>query len=249
MKLAREGWEIVGGVGIAALLLTSTFGGGAWWAWLLLAFVLQFFREPEREINPTTDSILAPADGRIVFVGRAPSPLTKESNESANKSANAAGESTNESKTASEEMLKISIFMNVFNVHANYAPVFGKVVASQPFVGKFFNAAIDKASLQNERHQIVIDSPLGTVVCTQIAGFVARRILCYAKVGDDLTAGQRYGFIRFGSRVDVYLPPSCQPAVMIGEKVTAKLTTLARPVQSDDNSKSNDGGVAAAESA
>ena len=218
MTLAREGWEIIAGVAAAALVLTFFFGSGAWWAWVAVAFVVQFFREPQRAVaDPSPLAVLAPADGRVVFVGQCASPL--------------AGDGDGDASSTADEMLKISIFMNVFNVHANYAPTAGTVTASRPFAGKFFNADLDKASLQNERHQIVIDAAIGTVVCTQIAGFVARRILCYAQVGDTLQAGQRYGFIRFGSRVDVYLPHTCQANVMLGDKVKAKLTTLARALE------------------
>ena len=124
--------------------------------------------------------------------------------------------------------LKIGAVMNPFNVHANRAPVSGKVAESKRFAGGFFNAALDKASEQNERHLIVLESAFGTVACMQVAGFIARRVLCHAKVGDALSAGDRYGFIRFGSRADVYLPPDFLPETSIGERVKAGLSRIAR---------------------
>src|SRR5690606_9554510 len=124
--------------------------------------------------------------------------------------------------------LKISVFMNVFNVHSNRAPVKGTVTTVNYFPGKFFNAALDKASLENERNAMVIRTPDGHVVtAVQVAGLIAKRILCYAKPGDELYARQRYGFIRVGSRVDVSLPPGSRPRVAIGDKVQATSTTLA----------------------
>jgi phosphatidylserine decarboxylase len=128
-----------------------------------------------------------------------------------------------------QESLKISVFMNVFNVHSNRAPIQGRVMDVQYFPGAFFNAAIDKASEQNERSAMVIEDPQGRrLTCIQIAGLVARRILCYVKPGDSLLRGARYGFIRFGSRVDVYCPPGTQALVSVGDKVYAHSTALAR---------------------
>jgi phosphatidylserine decarboxylase len=129
---------------------------------------------------------------------------------------------------AGREALKISVFMNVFNVHSNRAPVDGKIEQIQYFPGKFVNADLDKASLENERNALTIVAANGQLVtCVQVAGLIARRILCYAKVGDALTRGQRYGFIRFGSRVDVYLPLDARPKVSVGDKVAATETILA----------------------
>jgi phosphatidylserine decarboxylase len=173
--------------------------------WLVAVFVIQFFRDPARTPPVGEGLITSPADGRIVVVGKATDPIT------------------------GQESLKISVFMNVFNVHSNRAPIQGRVMDVQYFPGAFFNAAIDKASEQNERSAMVIEDPQGRrLTCIQIAGLVARRILCYVKPGDSLLRGARYGFIRFGSRVDVYCPPGTQALVSVGDKVYAHSTALAR---------------------
>ncbi len=203
MKIAREGWEITGVAFVVAVILLFVNIYLSAIAWVGVAFAVQFFRQPVRPLITVDKEILSPADGRVIFVGAAPSPIDGEM------------------KT------KISIFMNVFNVHANHSPVNGKVLHSERFAGKFFNAALDKASSDNERHLIVIDSPHGKVDCMQIAGLLARRVLCYANVGDELIAGKKYGFIRFGSRVDIYLPPTCRVLVSISNKVNAGVHTLA----------------------
>ena len=128
---------------------------------------------------------------------------------------------------ADRDALLISVFMNVFNVHSNRASVDGTVTKVQYFPGAFVNADLDKASTENERNAVVIDSNGTTITLVQVAGLIARRILCYVKPGDVLTRGQRYGFIRFGSRVDVYLPLTAQPKVAPGDKVSATTTILA----------------------
>ena len=118
--------------------------------------------------------------------------------------------------------------MNVFNVHSNRMPVDGKITQVQYFPGKFINADLDKASMENERNAVAIAATNGAnVTCVQVAGLIARRILCYVKPGDALQRGQRYGFIRFGSRVDVYLPVTASPKVTVGDKVSATETILA----------------------
>jgi phosphatidylserine decarboxylase len=129
---------------------------------------------------------------------------------------------------AGRDALKISVFMNVFNVHSNRSPVDGVIRHVNYFPGKFLNADLDKASEHNERNALVINTSSGAVVsCVQVAGLIARRILCYVREGDALARGQRFGFIRFGSRVDVYLPLDARPEVSIGEKVKATSTVLA----------------------
>jgi phosphatidylserine decarboxylase len=202
--IAREGWSFLG-IAIVFAAMASFFSA-AWSIpfWIIALFVLQFFRDPARVVPQKANAVLSPADGRIVVVEKTQDPY------------------------ASREALKISVFMNVFNVHSNRAPVDGEIEKVQYFPGKFVNADLDKASIENERNALTITATNGqTVTCVQVAGLIARRILCYVKPGDRLVRGQRYGFIRFGSRVDVYLPVSATPKVMVGEKVSATETILA----------------------
>lgn len=202
--IAREGWPYLGLAFAVALVIT--FFAGAWSIpfWIIALFVLQFFRDPPRRLPTDPSAVVSPADGRIVVVEKTLDPYT------------------------GNQAIKISVFMNVFNVHSNRAPVDGRIEKISYFPGKFVNADLDKASIENERNAMVIQANNGhTVTCVQVAGLIARRILCYAKVGEQLKRGQRYGFIRFGSRVDVYLPLSARPAVTVGEKVSATETVLA----------------------
>lgn len=202
--IAREGWPFLTIAIVVAAL--ATYFCAAWSAplWVIALFVLQFFRDPARVIPDKENAVLSPADGRIVVVEKTQDPY------------------------AGREALKISVFMNVFNVHSNRAPVDGKIEKVQYFPGKFVNADLDKASIENERNALTITAKNGqTVTCVQVAGLVARRILCYVKAGDTLARGQRYGFIRFGSRVDVYLPLTATPKVVVGDKVSATETILA----------------------
>ena len=189
----------------AAALIASWLVG--YWSipfWIWAVFALQFFRDPVRVPPMDQDAVIAPADGRIVAVEKVVDPYLQR------------------------EALKISVFMNVFNVHSNKSPVDGEVKQRWYVAGSFVNADLDKASTENERNALWIQTARGDVTCVQIAGLIARRILCYVKQGDTLARGQRYGFIRFGSRVDVYLPTTARPAVSIGHKVSGGRTILAR---------------------
>ncbi len=203
--IAREGWPFLVGIVVITSLATYFF---CWWSaplWIIALFVLQFFRDPPRDIPQDPKAVLCPADGRIVVVGKAIDPYRNR------------------------EALKISVFMNVFNVHSQRSPVDGIVEKVEYHGGSFLNAALDKASLENERNAVLARLADGTeITFVQIAGLVARRILCYTTAGDALARGQRYGFIRFGSRVDVYLPLDAQPKVAIGDKVSASSTILAQ---------------------
>jgi phosphatidylserine decarboxylase len=202
--IAREGWIHVGLAFAVALLATRFLHWGGAPFWIIAVFVLQFFRDPHRTITQTPGGVLAPADGRIVMVEKARDPWLDR------------------------DALKISVFMNVFNVHSNRSPVTGEVRHAWYHAGKFLNAALDKASLENERSALWLRTPRGDdVTCVQIAGLLARRVLNYAGQGDRLAAGERYGFIRFGSRVDVYLGADARPLVSVGEKVSAGVTVLA----------------------
>lgn len=202
--IAREGWPYLGAAFAVAILMTVFAGAWSIPFWIIAVFVLQFFRDPPRAIPQQPNAVLSPADGRIVVVEKVQDPY------------------------ANREALKISVFMNVFNVHSNRSPVDGKIETVQYFPGKFVNADLDKASVENERNALVITTASGHLVtCVQVAGLIARRILCYVKADEVLARGQRYGFIRFGSRVDVYLPLSAVPKVAVGDKVSATETILA----------------------
>ena len=201
--LAKEGWPFIAGSLVLALLASFT-GGWSLPFWVIFIFCVQFFRDPARLIAGGPKSVLAPADGRIVVVEETDDPYLKR------------------------RALKVSVFMNVFNVHSNRAPIASSVQQKWYNPGSFLNAALDKASTENERCALHLrTSDDQDVTCVQIAGLVARRILNYVDAGVALAAGQRYGFIRFGSRVDVYLPLTAQPKVAPGDKVSATTTILA----------------------
>jgi phosphatidylserine decarboxylase len=203
--LALEGVPFVIVLLVAAVMVATFWG---WWSlplWILTVFVIQFFRDPQRVKPEGKGLVLCPADGRVIVVGEVPDPYR-----------------------GGAKSLKLSIFMNVFNVHSQRAPVDGVIVRQAYSKGLFVNAAFDKASSDNERNALVIRMDDGREIsCVQVAGLIARRILSYVHEGDRLVAGQRYGFIRFGSRVDVYLPTTARPKVAIGDKVKATSTVLA----------------------
>jgi phosphatidylserine decarboxylase len=203
--IAREGWPFIA-IAVAATVVLAWLGGvlGFIVGALATAFVVQFFRDPPRRVPETPNAVLSPADGRIVSVGVARDPWLKR------------------------DALRISVFMNVFNVHSNRSPVDGEVREVWYHAGAFVNAALDKASTDNERNALHLRTAQGRdVTCVQVAGLIARRILCYVKKGDALSRGQRYGFIRFGSRVDVYLPADAQPRAAVGDVVYATESILA----------------------
>ena len=203
--IAREGWPYTAAALVVAALVH--WFAGFWWAlpfWLVALFVLQFFRDPPRPIPQDPKAVLSPADGRIVAVERAQDPYLNR------------------------DALKMSVFMNVFNAHSNRSPVDGEIRNTWYQAGKFINAMMSKASLENERAALWIRTPGGAdVTCVQVAGLIARRILCYVHTGQKLARGERFGFIRFGSRVDVYLPPAAVPRASIGDRVYATESVLA----------------------
>jgi phosphatidylserine decarboxylase len=202
--IAREGWPFLAIAIAVSALVTWFFGAWSIPFWLATLFILQFFRDPPRAVPEDPVAVVSAADGRVVEVGRSYDPYIKR------------------------EALKVSVFMNVFNVHSNRAPVDGVVKERWYFGGAFVNAALDKASLANERNAVWIQRDDGRdVTCVQVAGLIARRILCYVEPGARLVRGQRFGFIRFGSRVDLYLPADAEVKVAIGEKVYAAESVLA----------------------
>jgi phosphatidylserine decarboxylase len=203
--IAREGWPFLALAAVVAVALSiSPLWPLAVLAWLAVLFIAQFFRDPPRRVPQDANAVLSPADGKIVAVVNARDPYLDR------------------------DALKISVFMNVFNVHSNRSPVGGDVKNVWYNAGRFVNAALDKASEDNERNAIQLRTPAGVdVTCVQVAGLIARRILCYVGPGDHLGPGQRYGFIRFGSRVDVYLPSSATPRAAVGDMVYATESILA----------------------
>jgi phosphatidylserine decarboxylase len=207
--LAREGWGHVGYALSAALAVHWI--GGFWWAlplWIVVLFVLQFFRDPPRAVPDEPRALVCPADGRVIAVDEIEDPYLKR------------------------PARRISIFMNVFNVHSNRMPLAGEVKERWYHKGSFFNAALHKAARENERNALWIRTDDGQdVVVVQIAGLIARRILCYARPGDKVGRGDRYGFIRFGSRVDVYMPLESRPAVSLGDKTVGGSQILAHLLQ------------------
>lgn len=204
--IAREGWPFLGITFAFSLAINFSFGFA--WAlpfWAATLFILQFFRDPAREVPGDPLAVVSPADGRIVAVEKGRDPYLER------------------------DALKVSVFMNVFNVHSNRSPVDGTVKRRWYHAGSFLNAALDKASLENERNALWFRTRGGQdVTCVQIAGLVARRIFCYVGEGAELERGQRYGFIRFGSRVDVYLPLDAEVKAALGDRVHAAESILAR---------------------
>ena len=203
--IAREGWAYVAGSFAAAIAVHAWIGiGWAFPLWLIALFVLQFFRDPPRTVPADPGSVVSPADGRVVVVERSHDPYLDR------------------------QALKISVFMNVFNAHSNRSPVDGEVRETWYHSGRFFNASLAKSSLENERAAMWLRTARGAdVSCVQVAGLIARRILNYAQRGERFGRGDRFGFIRFGSRVDVYLPLDAVPKASVGDKVYATSSILA----------------------
>jgi phosphatidylserine decarboxylase len=203
--IAREGWPFIA-LAAAIALAVGWFAGWVWSVplWLIVVFIVQFFRDPPREPPAGAHLVVSPADGRIVSVERLRDPYL------------------------ARDAVRLSVFMNVFNVHSNRSPVDGEVREVWYSAGAFVNAALDKASSANERNALWLRTERGVdVTCVQVAGLIARRILCYVQPGARLRRGQRFGFIRFGSRVDVYLPPHAVPRARVGDMVYAGTSVLA----------------------
>ncbi|MBC8018158.1 MAG: phosphatidylserine decarboxylase family protein [Verrucomicrobia bacterium] len=211
--IAREGYPFIAySIGLTALLTLSAWklhsavlAVPAAVSLLLALFIISFFRNPERTPPGDEKSVVAPADGTVIVVERvSETPLGTEA-------------------------LKISIFMSVFNVHVNRAPLGGRVVDIAYHPGRFLDARDGRASSENERNGVVLETAAGVrIAFVQIAGLIARRIICYPKPGDVLVRGNRYGLIRFGSRVDVYLPAHVEPLVKPGDTTVAGETVLGR---------------------
>jgi phosphatidylserine decarboxylase len=204
----------------AAVCLVAFLLGWSWLAWPLVALtacIVAFFRDPSRVVPQDDQGIISPADGLITLIQKVPPPreLTMDD-----------GSGTR--PLSSAPVTRVSIFLSVFDVHINRAPIGGTVRRVIYIPGKFVNADLDKASEENERQHVMIERSDGVTLCfTQIAGLLARRIVPFIKPGDVIAGGQRVGLIRFGSRVDVYLPEGTEPRVLLGQKVVAGETILA----------------------
>jgi len=213
LSFAREGWPFIG-IGVAAVIIAfiAALHYRSWPVWLLAILITvvalwcaYFFRDPERTGPRGADLIVAPADGKILMITNVDEPLFVH------------GKAT-----------RISIFMNIFNVHVNRYPVDGRVDFVHYNKGKFLNAAAEKSSLENEQMSVGVTTPAGVRILTrQIAGLIARRIVTYSKVGDEARQGERFGIIRFGSRVDVFVPTDATINAKLGDMTTAGTTVLA----------------------
>ena len=202
--IAREGWPfLITSIAISALV----FNICTLWSiplWIISLFILQFFRDPKRNTPSKKSIVISAADGRVIVIEKC------------------------KDNYLNRPAIKVSVFMNVFNVHSNKIPVKSTVMNKWYFPGKFLNAALSKASLENERCALHLKTKEGfDITCVQIAGLIARRILCYVNKGDVLDVGERYGFIRFGSRVDLFLPINSKINVSLGEKVFNGETIIA----------------------
>ena len=196
IPIAKEGYMFI----LPLAVLTGIFWALSWlWVTGLFAglflFVTWFFRDPERSIPEDPNAIVSPGDGKIVEIISEKDPLLDEA------------------------YTRVSIFLNVFNVHVNRVPIAGKIQATRYNPGKFLNAASHKASLDNEQSAILLNNGHVTILVKQIAGLIARRIVCWAEEGDEYQRGQRFGLIRFGSRVDIFLPEGTDIKVAIGDIV------------------------------
>lgn len=208
VPIHREGYRFIGIFALATLVLFWIADPLGWIGIVATAWCAYFFRDPDRVTPLREGLVISPADGRISGIEQVTPPA--------------------ELDLGSEPRLRVSVFMNVFDCHVNRAPVAGRIVGMTYVPGKFINAELDKASEDNERQALTLEMADGVRIgAVQIAGLVARRIVGFVKEGEPLGVGERFGLIRFGSRVDVYLPPGKEPLVAIGQKAIAGETVLA----------------------
>ncbi len=203
-----EGYKFVAAFAVATALLCWIWDPLGWLGLGLTVWCYYFFRDPKRLVPENAGLLVSPADGVVSLIERAVPPV--------------------ELGMGPEALVRVSVFMSVFNCHVNRAPIAGKVTAVAYRPGKFFNAALDKASEENERNALAIEMADGRkIAVVQIAGLVARRIVCWTKPGDSLRTGERFGLIRFGSRLDVYLPDGVHPQVALGQTMIAGESVIA----------------------
>ncbi len=207
VPIHREGYPFIAGFFVVSLILGWLWDPLFWIGLLLTLWCIYFYRDPERVTPVDDDLVISPADGKVSFVGLAVPPA--------------------ELDLGGTPLMRVSVFMNVFSVHINRAPVRGRIEKIFHRPGKFLNAELDKASTDNERNSVLIVNERGKFGVVQIAGLVARRIVCWSREADSLSVGERFGLIRFGSRVDVYLPEGATIRVAVGQTAVAGETVLA----------------------
>lgn len=207
VPIHKEGYPFIGAFFVGSFVLGWIAEPLFWVGIVLTLWCAYFFRDPQRATPQDDDLVISPADGRVSAVQLMVPPA--------------------ELGLGDEPRLRISVFMNVFNCHVNRAPVRGSIVSVEHKAGLFLNAELDKASTDNERNSVVIDSRHGKVGVVQIAGLVARRIVCWVHASEPVDAGERFGLIRFGSRLDVYLPEGAAPRVAVGQTAIAGETVIA----------------------
>jgi phosphatidylserine decarboxylase len=207
VPITPEGYPFIGAFALASLILFWLWTPLGWIGTVLTVWCALFFRDPPRVTPVREGLVVAPADGKVSMVTTVAPPY--------------------ELGLGPTPLPRISIFMSVFDCHINRSPAAGQIekIVYQP--GKFFNADLDKASLDNERNSLVIAAGGARIAVVQIAGLVARRIVCFVRAGQAVAAGERFGMIRFGSRLDVYLPEGVTPLVAVGQKAIAGETVLA----------------------
>ena len=207
VPIHKEGYPFIAIAAFLALVLGWLWSPLFWIFAILTAWVAYFFRDPTRVTPMDERFVVSPADGRISAIGQFVPPPELE--------------------LGTQPLDRISIFMNVFNCHVNRLPMSGQITRISYTPGKFLNAELDKASEHNERNSLVVNTRYGKVGVVQIAGLIARRIVCWSTEGQDMTAGERFGLIRFGSRLDVYLPRGTSSRVALGQTAIAGETVLA----------------------
>ncbi len=207
-NIHSEGWRFVGVFAAITALLAIIWEPLGWIGLILTVWCYYFFRDPDRVTPEIDDVVVSPADGIVQMIAKVEAP--------------------EELNMGKQKFTRVSIFMSVFNVHVNRVPAQGKITKSVYIPGKFLNATLDKASKDNERQLLALKTKDGKDLCfVQIAGLVARRILCEAEVGQEYKAGERFGMIRFGSRLDVYLPEGVEPQVALGQTMVAGESVIA----------------------
>ena len=207
VPIHKAGWPFIAGFAAVTLVLAFVWQPLFWIGLILTVWCVMFFRDPERVTPQEEGLVVSPADGRVSSIGMLVPPA--------------------ELGFGTEPVQRVSVFMNVFDVHVNRAPVHGTIGRIKHTQGAFMAADLDKASLENERNALVFETSHGSIACVQIAGLVARRILCWSHQGARLRAGERFGLIRFGSRCDIYLPDGADVRVSLGQKAIAGETVLA----------------------